>query len=92
MTFNEALQRNYQASVKRGKITNNTSSEEFVEKIKEEVNELHESHVAFNDSFMFDSQELADVILVCLAMAYHFDINIWDEIELKVKFNELRTD
>ena len=40
----------------------------------------------------FDTVELADVTLVCFSMAKHFDINLIDEMQKKMKVNEKRND
>jgi NTP pyrophosphatase (non-canonical NTP hydrolase) len=38
----------------------------------------------------FDPSELADVTLVCFAMAEHFGINLIEEMRKKTEFNEKR--
>lgn len=76
------IESNYESIVKRGLINWSTPLQAFLDKLNEEVEELHES-VLKKEQF---SEELADVILVCLNTAKHFDIDI--EIELKNKIQK----
>jgi hypothetical protein len=87
MDINEIIERNYQATVKRGLITPDTSTFKFIDKIEEEVDELKNEYMLFK---CVDKEELADIILVCLAMAKHYDIDIMKALEEKTKFNETR--
>lgn len=89
MTLKEIQKRNYQATVKRGLITNQTNGDDFLNKIREETAELQ---VEFDLPFGKIEEELADVILVCFAMAEHLGINIKQELIKKVKYNENRND
>lgn len=81
----ELIKRNYKSIVQRGLINHSTTLEDFVDKLKEEVNEFehHDSPKNFNE-------ELADVILVCLNMAEHYNIDIEKELLNKIKINEKR--
>lgn len=93
MDIKEIITRNYAATVRRGKITIHTTQDEFIDKIKEELQEL-ESEVDlpfFNDRAGRDI-ELADIVLVCFAYAEHFGIDLLSEMEKKVIFNEKRSD
>jgi NTP pyrophosphatase (non-canonical NTP hydrolase) len=91
MDIKEIQQRNYKATVKRGFINQDTSIFDFITKIEEEVNELEYSHYLRNSTkIQFDKKELADIILVCLAMAKHYDIDIMKAMEEKTIFNEIR--
>lgn len=95
MNFEEIIDRNYKATVKRGQINALTTFEDFISKLNEEVNELDLSELPFNNESTyteFDHKELADVILVCLAMAKHYNIDILKVMEQKVIYNENRPD
>ena len=84
MKLKKLMSRNYAATVRRGLITNDTTVDEFISKIYEEAEELYENPD--------DDSELADIILVCLAYAKHFHIDIVSALEQKVKYNEVRED
>jgi NTP pyrophosphatase (non-canonical NTP hydrolase) len=88
MEISEIINRNYKATVKRGLITPKTNFYEFTEKLNEERQELNLAHL--NSDKLNESEELADVILVCLAMAKHFEIDILKALEEKIIFNENR--
>lgn len=94
MILQELIKRNYQTTVNRGKINIFTSSEEFIAKIDEEVQELKDSFLPFDQltNPAFDHKELADIILVCLNFAHHFDIDIEKVLEEKLIINENRKD
>ena len=68
------IEANYKSIVDRGFICPLTTRLDFFNKIDEEVQELKDA------SFEYDLQgvkeELADVIMVCLNMAKHYDIDI----------------
>lgn len=87
MTIHEIQNRNYAATMRRGKITPSTSRDEFLNKLLEEVEELIISTDSQNQS-----EEMADVILVLLAMAKHMNIDIMNELRKKVIKNETRND
>ena len=85
---------NYQSIVDRGLISPTTTLFEFLDKLDEEVKELKYSIVDYVD---YDSQkfnnvkeELADVIMVCLNMANHYNIDIEEEIKNKIEINKQR--
>ena len=88
VNIDDVVDRNYFAQIRRGKISDKTNVRDFLAKIYEEVDELIDSYGC--DSF--DKVELADVTLVCFSMAKHFDINLVDEMEKKMKVNEKRND
>lgn len=87
--LDDVVNRNYFANVRRLKISDKTTVSEWLAKIHEEVGELIES---WDGCDSFDQVELADVTLVCFSMAKHFDINLVDEMEKKMKVNEKRKD
>ena len=83
----DLMDRNYQATVNRGLINDNTGAHEFVDKLKEEMAEWVE---AVEKSLPNSDEELADIILVCLAFASHFLIDIEKELINKIIKNEKR--
>jgi len=91
MDLKEIIDRNYKATVKRGLISNKTTFIDFFNKANDEFDELIESWID-HDLTIFDTMELADIILVCLAMAKHFNIDIQKALEDKTIFNEQRKD
>lgn len=74
--------RNYEATKRRGLILSGTSQWDFIRKIREETDE-------FNDDWA-DWSELADITLVCFAMAEHYGIDLIEEMRKKTEFNEKR--
>ena len=89
VNIDDVVDRNYFAQIRRGKISDKTTVRDLLAKIHEEVGELIES---WDGDDSFDKVELADVTLVCFSMAKHFDINLFDEMEGKMKINENRKD
>jgi len=89
MDLKEITERNYKATVKRGLITPDTNTSHFIGKIDEELIELDE--VCYIDG-VSDESELADIIIVCLNMAKHFNIDIQEALEEKTIYNETRKD
>jgi NTP pyrophosphatase (non-canonical NTP hydrolase) len=79
------IKRNYKSIVQRGLINHATTLEDFINKLKEEVNEFE--HHNSPDNF---NEELSDVILVCLNIAEHYQIDIEKEMIKKIKINEKR--
>jgi len=75
--------RNYEATKRRGLITKFTNQKDFVRKLNEEVAELEEFDIS-------DWSELADITLVCFAMAEHYAIDLIEEMRKKTEFNEIR--
>ena len=89
VNLDDVVDRNYFANIKRLKISDKTTVRDFLSKIHEEVGELTES---WDGCDSFDKVELADVTLVCFSMAKHFDINLVDEMQKKMKVNENRVE
>jgi len=80
------IESNYQSIVDRGLITPSTTLTDFIDKIYEEVAELEEVSESIRD---FDKlkEELSDVILTCLNMAFHYQIDIETEMKKKIDKN-----
>ena len=87
MTIQEIIDRNYAATVRRGQTVSFTQAHEFIEKLFEEVYELDYSTKIDNS---FDENELADVALVCFAMAKHYNIDLIKVMGEKMLYNEIR--
>ena len=90
MTIKEIINRNYAAQLKRGKVTKKIDFYDWIIDIRDEVNELWNSYPKHNSTF--DENELADIILVCLSMSKHYNIDIVKVLEEKTKYNEERKD
>lgn len=90
----ELIEANYKSIVDRGLISPSTNYFEFLNKIKEEFLELRCAvldYVDYDpDSFPNVKEELADVIMVCLNMAKHYNIDIEQEIKNKIEVNKQR--
>ena len=80
---------NYQSIVDRGFITPTTTLFEFLDKLDEEIEELKKESL-ISKEWNNLPEELADVILVCLNMAKHFNIDIEQELKNKIRINEYR--
>ena len=78
------IQDNYDSIVKRGLITPKTTDQDFVNKLFEEVGEFEE---IVSEHGMIDAEELADIILVCLNIAKHYNIDIEKELKNKIQVN-----
>lgn len=78
--------RNYEATNRRGLITIETTFENFIDKLKEEVDEL-DTKLPYADP---DWCELADIALICFTMAEHYGIDLIEEMRKKTEFNETR--
>lgn len=94
MDIKEISKRNYKATVKRGLISDKTTFQDFISKLDEEVSELDMSELPFNSyaDIYFDERELADVALVCFAMAEFYHIDLLRLMEAKTMYNENRKD
>ena len=81
------IEDNYKSIVNRGLITPNTTRKDFFDKLKEEVFELEAYEY---QNHRIDPLELADVILVCLNISRHYNIDIKKELKQKIKINGRR--
>jgi len=85
----ELIADNYQSIIDRGFITPTTTLFEFLDKLDEEVEELNKEAL-ISKEWSNLPEELADVILVCLNMAKHYNIDIEQELKNKIRINEYR--
>jgi NTP pyrophosphatase (non-canonical NTP hydrolase) len=85
----DIISANYQSIVDRGFITPTTTLFEFLDKLDEEVEELNKEALMPKEWSNLP-EELADVILVCLNMAKHYNIDIEQELKNKIRINEYR--
>lgn len=88
--FEKLIEDNYKSIVDRGLINEKTTINDFVFKLEEEVGELTKE--AYNPISGDFKMELADVMLVCLNIAHHYDIDIVNAMNKKVIINQNRTD
>ncbi len=77
----ELIEENYISIIKRGLINEKTTLQDFLNKLDEEVQE-------FKDDNSYE--ELADIILVCLNIARHYNIDIENELINKINKNKNR--
>jgi len=85
----DLIEENYKSIVDRGLITPNyTTGADFFVKLKEESSELIDAYYEFDKEGV--KEELADVIMVCLNMAKHYNIDIEQEIKNKIEVNKQR--
>ena len=89
MDIQEITNRNYAATVKRGQINEKTCSYEFINNLFEELYKLEDTN---HSEVLFDEKKLADVALVCFAMAKHYEIDLIKVMEEKMLYNEIRKD
>jgi hypothetical protein len=89
MTLNEIADRNYAATLRRKKITEQTSYSEMIGHGQIELNELKYSHILSNGTG-FDPLEAVDVALVMITMLKKAGYDVQAMFETKVKFNEIR--
>ena len=85
----ELIEANYKSIVDRGLIAPSTNYFEFLNKIKEEVEELNKEALKPRPISNLP-EELADVIMVCFNMAKHYNIDIEQEIKNKIEVNKQR--
>ena len=87
--MDKIIEDNYRVTVDRGFITPTTTLFEFLDKLDEEVEELNKEAL-ISKEWSNLPEELADVILVCLNMAKHYNIDIEQELKNKIRINEYR--
>jgi len=84
----EIIEANYKSIVDRGLIAPSTNRIAFFCKLDEEITEL--KYASFHNKTENFKEELADVIMVCLNFAKHYDIDIEQEIKKKIEVNKQR--
>ena len=87
----QLIKENYEVTVNRGLITPSTTVQDFLDKLYEEVDEL-QNEVDTGKTYNFDKlkYELADVVLVCLNLSKHFNIDIERQMKANIKRNKFR--
>ncbi len=85
----DLIEANYKSIVDRGLISPTTTLFEFLDKLEEEVEEL-EKEALRPRQYSNLPEELADVIMVCLNFAKHYNIDIEQEIKNKIQTNKQR--
>ena len=98
----QLINRNYESTCKRGKITRETSHKDFCDKIDEELTELnHELHLSTDyyervkDYPLLRNNadlEVTDIILTCLNYLVHSGYDPIKLMKEKISYNETRTD
>ena len=88
MKLFDIIKENYETTVGRGLISHKTTIEDFICKIYEESDEFKEA-VCFGDADQIN-HELADIILTCLNIANHFNIDIEKQLIKNIKKNKER--
>lgn len=84
------IERSYQAIRKRGKITVDTDMDDFIEKMREELNEIECDYVFSN--FDDTMKETVDLMNVCICALKHHGFDPIAEFEKCVIHNETRKD
>lgn len=89
--FEKLLARNYKSVTEcRKLITAETSKQDFIDKIKEEVDEFDYEFLNAKDLNSKAAIECVDIILSCLNCLKHYNINILDFVFEKISINEKR--
>ena len=86
----DLIERSYNATRKRGKITADTDFYEFVEKMEEELAEIHESYR--HKKFVHAIKETVELMAVCMNSLYHHGFDPIAEFEKCVIHQETRKD
>ena len=85
MPLKKIIEQNYDSICKRGLIHLETTHSDFIKKFHEELKELEfESKIFDNQGMWF---EVADIILVALNYAKHYNIDIEWFLKEKIKIN-----
>ena len=87
--MDKLIEDNYKVTVDRGCISPSTTLFEFLDKLEEETEELIKEALK-PKQYSNLPEELADVIMVCLNMAKHYNIDIEQEIKNKIEINRNR--
>lgn len=92
MNLKELITRNYNATVRRGQMSNKTTVTDFLNKIDEEVAELKDGRKTCSNIYPFDPLEAIDIILVNATMLHHYGFDVESLLTKKVEINETRKD
>lgn len=92
MNLKELITRNYNATARRGQISNKSTVTDFLNKIDEEVAELKDSRKTCSSIYLFDPLEAIDIILVNATMLHHYGFVVESLLTKKVEINETRKD
>ena len=96
--FNELIQRSYEAIKKRCLITKNTSPDDFIIKMNEELSEVeyeggHYQHGLYKDKNKYKIkyiEELTDLATVAIMQIHHLGYDFVKEFEKVIIKNEKR--
>ena len=92
--MNNLTKQHYNATVKRGKITADTTIPNFIKKMREEVQEVHEGYyfnpITFDDDEM--ASELCDVIATAANCMIHLGYNVEAEFKKNIEKQVQRND
>ena len=83
----QLIEQNYQSIKDRGMIDKQTTFDDFLIKLDEEMWELLDE---YENTQKVNGEELADCILVLLNMARRYGIDIISELKMKVVINQQR--
>jgi NTP pyrophosphatase (non-canonical NTP hydrolase) len=86
------IERNYKVTCARGKITHETTYDEFLDKYWEEYGEFERAKEYPNDNYLHpdEQKELADIVLVIFNWLHHNNIDIEKLLNEKIDINESR--
>lgn len=84
----DLITRSYNAIRKRGLITDETKNSEFIEKIMEELEEVHEATIIGTQENYIE--ELTDLATVCIMNIHHLGYDFEAEFEKVLQKNEQR--
>lgn len=90
MNIQEIVKRNYDATVRRGQISNKSTVSDFLNKTDEEVQELKDSRKTCSNIYPFDPKEAIDIILVQTSMLHHYGFDVEKLLVEKMQYNEIR--
>jgi len=86
----ELIKRHYAATVKRGLISDETTIEEFREKLREEIQEMWDADMYEHTIDGDMAQEAIDVVGVIFNMLYHQGYDLESEFRYNVEHQEAR--
>ncbi len=90
MNINDLQQRNYDAQLKRGKITEETTLEDCIDDLAGEVLELYEEKE--NNRWLLEAADVMLNLLSCCRIAGFDGEELYLACQRKMLYNEKRTD